>query len=52
MITMCIYIYIYISLTMYVYIYPLSILYVYDNMSIDYTYKDIVIIVDTNDDYR
>ena len=50
MITMCIYIYI--SLTMYVYIYPLSILYVYDNMSIDYTYKDIVIIVDTNDDYR
>ena len=50
MITMCIYIYI--SLTMYIYIYPLSILYVYDNMSIDYTYKDIVIIVDTNDDYR
>ena len=35
-----VYIYIYISLTMYIYIlsiYPFSILYVYDNMSIDYT---------------
>ena len=50
MITMCIYIYH--LQCMYIYIYPLSILYVYDNMSIDYTYKDIVIIVDTNDDYR
>ena len=50
MITMCIYIYI--TYNVCIYIYPLSILYVYDNMSIDYTYKDIVIIVDTNDDYR